>query len=204
MVENGSFDIDGSDLIRDWIHKIRPGRALDLGSGDGEQSLWLARQGFHVDAVENQAQCWKYYKRYTPQDDVHLFRLDLIEFEYHRAHYDLVLASAVLHFLRPSILPEITQKLIQTLAPGGYLVAEVFTLDDPGKHALDMAGEAEVEPNTFPIDAHPGVIHFFSPGELERWFSTLQILEYDEFRRSAPHSSYGYRSGASLVARREL
>jgi SAM-dependent methyltransferase len=34
------------------VEKMRPGRALDLGCGEGRNSLWLAQQGFQVTAVD--------------------------------------------------------------------------------------------------------------------------------------------------------
>jgi SAM-dependent methyltransferase len=34
------------------IGSLRPGRALDLGAGDGRNATWLARQGWHVTAVD--------------------------------------------------------------------------------------------------------------------------------------------------------
>src|SRR5699024_9963412 len=33
------------------IAKVSPGRALDLGSGEGGDAVWLARSGWHVTAV---------------------------------------------------------------------------------------------------------------------------------------------------------
>jgi SAM-dependent methyltransferase len=36
----------------DEIESLRPGRALDLGAGDGRNATWLARQGWQVTAVD--------------------------------------------------------------------------------------------------------------------------------------------------------
>ncbi|MDR3544382.1 MAG: class I SAM-dependent methyltransferase [Candidatus Limnocylindrales bacterium] len=36
----------------DEIGSLRPGRALDLGAGDGRNATWLARQGWQVTAVD--------------------------------------------------------------------------------------------------------------------------------------------------------
>ena len=36
----------------DEIGALRPGRALDLGAGDGRNAIWLASQGWHVTAVD--------------------------------------------------------------------------------------------------------------------------------------------------------
>src|SRR5674476_1276887 len=34
------------------IGSLRPGRALDLGAGDGRNAIWLARHGWQVTAVD--------------------------------------------------------------------------------------------------------------------------------------------------------
>jgi hypothetical protein len=115
--------------------------------------------------------------------------------------YALVLASAVLHFLRPSELWPLADLLAASLVRGGVLVAEVLTVDDLEVSELRAASVPEVEPNTFVVDPPEGVIHFFEAGELRRVFAGLEELEYAEDRRAA-ETEAGYRSGATLVARR--
>jgi SAM-dependent methyltransferase len=45
-----SFEPDPT-LIQE-VGSLRPGRALDLGSGDGRNAVWLASQGWQVTAVD--------------------------------------------------------------------------------------------------------------------------------------------------------
>ena len=45
-----SFEPDPT--LVDEIGSLRPGRALDLGAGDGRNAIWLASQGWHVTAVD--------------------------------------------------------------------------------------------------------------------------------------------------------
>ena len=39
-------------VLVDVVGDLRPGRALDLGCGEGGDAIWLARQGWHVRAVD--------------------------------------------------------------------------------------------------------------------------------------------------------
>lgn len=48
-------DLWGSDpnvFVREVAESLPPGRALDVAAGDGRHTLWLARQGWDVDAVD--------------------------------------------------------------------------------------------------------------------------------------------------------
>jgi hypothetical protein len=118
------------------------------------------------------------------------------------ATYDLIVAQAVLHFLRPTQLWTLADRLVAAIIPGGILMAEVFTTDDPGYKALLASKAIEIEPNTFEAPHPFGLIHYFAPGELRRIFTPLEILEYNESRANDPHCEYGFRAGAYLVAQR--
>ena len=58
----------------------------------------------------------------------------------------------------------------------------------------------QIEPNTFTMPSSEDVIHYFAPGELQRTFSTMDVLFYKEMRRRDLEDPIGYRAGASLVA----
>lgn len=188
--------------LQKWLNNISVGRALDLGAGEGETALWLAEYGFTVDAVERDLRVNKRLKRVCANSSVILHRVDLHAFPLTAATYNLIIAQAVLHFIRPTQLWPLADRIVEALVPGGLLVAEVFTIDDPGFAALKQSGAPEFEPNTFEAPQPIGLIHYFAPGELRRIFAHLEILEYEESRQVDPQSEYGFRAGAHLVAKR--
>ncbi|CAM2011540.1 class I SAM-dependent methyltransferase [Acanthopleuribacter pedis] len=47
---------DPEPLLIEWVAPLSPGRAVDLGAGDGANALWLAQQGWQVTAVDYASQ----------------------------------------------------------------------------------------------------------------------------------------------------
>jgi SAM-dependent methyltransferase len=46
------WDVDPDPFLGGELHGVAPGRALDLGAGEGRTSLWLAERGWQVTAVD--------------------------------------------------------------------------------------------------------------------------------------------------------
>lgn len=190
------------DLLNEWIDSVPVGRALDLGAGAGEAALWVASHGFDVDAVEKDPEVFAQLSSYVAGTTVVPHLIDLMEFPLPQETYQLIIALASLHFLRPTDLWSLADCINQALTPGGVFAAEVFTIDDPGFRALQEINAVQIEPNTFIAPEPVGLIHYFEPGELRSVFSALEVLVYEESRRIDESSVNGYRSGAALLAKR--
>jgi len=191
-----------SNLLEQWINHIPRGRALDIGAGDGDESIWLASEGFKVDAIERSPEMCLRLKDASKGLDISIHPSDIREYEFPEGVYSLVYAGAILHFVKPTDLWYLADRIISSLVYGGFFIAEVFTTDDPGCAVLRSAGAEEIEPNTFISSALDEPIHYFIPGELARTFSPLVIQAYEEARYLDPEDSVGFRSGASIVAKK--
>jgi cyclopropane fatty-acyl-phospholipid synthase-like methyltransferase len=193
-----------SNFLRTWSSKAPLGRALDIGAGVGNQSRWLAANGFKVDAVEVHPDQIETLREAVRGMDVATHRVDICEFDLIPRRYSLIAALAVFHFIPPSQMGPLARRLQESLTPGGLLLAQVFTTDDPGFEQARDNGWEEVEANTFEVDPPANLIHYFEKDELPRLFSQLEVLRYRTERVIAPNSEAGYRAGAALVARRRV
>ncbi len=191
-----------SEWLEDWAGKAPKGLALDLGAGEGATARWLAERGFQVEAIERDPALCDRLVSQCRGLQVRVRCEDLREASLAAGTYSLIVAEAVLHFLRPTDLWPLADRLVAALRPGGLLVAEVLTTDDPGCEALRRAGAPEVEPNTFQAPGPVGLLHYFAPDELRRLFAGLEVLEYEESRRLDAAADPPYRAAASLVARK--
>jgi SAM-dependent methyltransferase len=199
-------DLEPDEVLREYLALIPGPRVLDLGMGEGEHALWLASQGFEVEGVDRDRPSVAHaeIRAMRLQLYLHTYLDDILEFPIVPGVYDLILATAVLHFLRPSDLPRLAERMVAGLRPGGLLYATALTTDDPGYALLRETGEPEVEPDTFDLGEPnaPDLLHFFRPNALRQLFPTLDVIHYAEERYLRPDADQGYNAAAVLLARR--
>jgi SAM-dependent methyltransferase len=99
-----------------------PGRALDVGCGEGADALWLARRGWHVTALEVSAVALERAAAHA-QDagaDVSWVHAGLVEAGLPPASFDLVSAQYPALLRTPDAAAE--RALLAAVAPGGVLL----------------------------------------------------------------------------------
>jgi SAM-dependent methyltransferase len=97
----------------------RPGRALDLACGEGQNAIWLAERGWSVLGVDFSTVAIEKARARAEQAsvDVDFVCADLVEHEPERSAYDLVVAL-FLHFLADE-RRLVLGRAAEALAPGG-------------------------------------------------------------------------------------
>lgn len=105
------------------VANVAPGRALDVACGLGHNAIWLASQGWQVDAVDISATGLKIARQSAAASDVHInwIEADLDDWTPDRQLYDLVL---VFRFLDRTTVPQLVRT---ALRPGGWLIYETFS-----------------------------------------------------------------------------
>ena len=100
------------------------GRALDIATGKGRNALFLAEQGFTVDAIDISAVGLQQAQRQAEKQGLtlNLLQADLASFEFPDSAYDLVLN---INFLLRSLVP----KIKNALRPGGYIIFDTYLID---------------------------------------------------------------------------
>jgi tellurite methyltransferase len=139
---------------------LQPGRTLELACGLGHNAIWLAQQGWTVDAVDvspfGLASAATLAQAYAAR--VNWIATDIDEFIPQADAYDLVI---VFRFLDRVRLPEIVQ---QALRSGGTLIYETFTaahINRPDSHMKNTA-------------------YALQPQELPRLFPQFEVVSYAE------------------------
>ncbi len=104
---------------------LEPGRALDVGAGEGADAVWLARQGWKVTAADvSQVALGRAAEHAAaagvPAGAIEWWRADLLETAPSAATYDLV--SAFFFHLEPGPRAKVLSRLADAVAPGGTLL----------------------------------------------------------------------------------
>lgn len=113
---------------------LAPGRALDIGSGEGADVIWLARQGWTVTGLDLSQVALDKSAGHARDlgegiaDRITWRQADLLEWEAEPETYDLV-TSQFIHLPRPTIF-ELQRRLAASVAPGGTLLIVGHHPDD--------------------------------------------------------------------------
>ncbi len=106
-----------SEILKEFFNLAPGKKALDIGAGNGRNSLFLARQGFSVDAVDISEEGLGLFADAHPH--IHQICADLDTFDIPGNRYDLIVN---VKFLNRRIFPYIKEGLRK----GGILIFETF------------------------------------------------------------------------------
>jgi SAM-dependent methyltransferase len=161
---SGEFDPPDapSPLVERTIGSLPEGRALDVATGTGRNALFLAEQGYEVDAVDISDEALAIARERADERSlsVNWTRGDLDEHSFPENAYDVVTMSFYRAFDR---LPDIKE----ALAPGGVLLYE---------HHLRSAESVDRGPST---DRYR-----LRSNDLLRACLDLTVLQYEEATRT--------------------
>lgn len=122
-----AFGTEPNDFLREQVHALpERSRVLCLADGEGRNSVWLAREGHQVTAVDTSRVGLEKAKRLAEDHEVSITTVlaDLAEFPFERDAWDAVV-SIFAHVPVP-VRQRAHSALAWTLRPGGVLVLEAY------------------------------------------------------------------------------
>lgn len=137
-------------MLREYSPIIPKGKTLDLGMGEGRNSIFLAKAGFEVEGIdilqEDVGRCLEIAK----QEGVKVKAIvgDFRNIDIPKNKYALIVCAWSLNFLKKSESQEIFSKIKKGIKRGGSIYIGVLSTDDPGCKRLKSTLE-ELEENTF-------------------------------------------------------
>lgn len=109
---------------------LPPGRALDLGTGEGRNAVWLASRGWHVTAVDFSPVALAKAAKLAEKHGVTVewAEADLLTYQPAKGAYDLVLLAYI--HLRPADMAAVLAAASGALAAGGTLLVIGHDVDN--------------------------------------------------------------------------
>jgi len=106
-------------------------KALDIGCGNGRNSIYLAKQGFDVIGIDisNQSISWT-KELSTDYTDKLIFKCQsLFEFEAEPESFDFINDSGCFHHIKPHRRSQYFESVLKYLKDDGYFLMTCFNLD---------------------------------------------------------------------------
>jgi len=144
-------------------------KLLDLGCGQGRDSLYFSGLGYAVTAVDYSSQALAFIK----DKNITLVQQDLRSLDFPENSFDIVYSNLVFHCLKSEELPFIFSEIYQLLVPGGFFFFAMKKKDDKNY------GQGEkIADETF---VYKGVTRYFIPrNKLEMLLEDFNILKIEE------------------------
>lgn len=168
------------------------GIGLDLGAGKGNETIFLARLGLQMTAVDISRLAINRLKERASELNltIRTFRQDMLQFSIHPDSYDLICSFWSLIFLSPKKIAELASSIAAGLKPSGLFACAVYTEQDPGFFAAQRRLKTQGARHFITHDG--GHLYFFSQGELRSFFPDLKVIYYAEgdsldYNYSSPH-----------------
>ncbi|HPY99296.1 MAG TPA: methyltransferase domain-containing protein [bacterium] len=132
---NVSEDIKPSQILSlIWRNFLPNSKILDLGCGQGTDSLFLSKNGFWVTAIDSSdiaIDQIKIKKDKFKLDNLELICGDINNFNIEKNKYQVIICRNVLNFLDKDKSLKILNNLQNNIQKDSYIIIEVFTKNDP-------------------------------------------------------------------------
>ncbi|MDW7659088.1 MAG: methyltransferase domain-containing protein, partial [Bacillota bacterium] len=176
------------DVAAFYQNLAKHAHILDVGCGEGRNSIFLAEQGHRVDSFDISVAGIDKAKFLAAQKglEVNFFVCDLGKFSFDKV-YDAILSHGVLHLPEKDTRDRFIESAQEHTKPGGYNIIGIFT-------------------NRLPAtpDNAPFTKSLFNVGELPDKYKGWDILSHEEstFKDSHPGSVSHEHAYERIIARK--
>jgi SAM-dependent methyltransferase len=163
---------------------FKSGKILDIGCGNGRNSMYLAKKGFQVDGIDfSQTSIeWASQEAQENSINVNFINKSIFDFEASDSSYDYIYDSGCLHHIKPHRRSQYINKVVGLLKDGGYFGLTCFNLKG-GANISDYDVYRD-----FSMHGGLGFSKSKLTAILEPYFS---ILEFREMKEIKDNSMFG-------------
>lgn len=169
----------------EWIKKLKGNRILDLGCGEGKDSIFFAKNGYEVFSLDCSEKAIKSLEenvvRNNVQELVHPLLYDISKnLKFEDEIFDIVFAHLSLHYFDDKITNKIFAEIRRVLKVGGFLFVRVKSTEDP------LYGKGKkIDEDMFEL-GH--IRHFFSKDYLINKAKGFKILSIKQTKEKSDYA----------------
>lgn len=165
--------------LKRYLNLVPGKEVLDLGIGQGRNSIPLTELGFNITGVDYSTKCLEICKNTC--NKLNLVKSDIRTFDIEKDKHDMILSGYVLHFLHKNDSYQIIKNIKNNLKNNGIVYISVFSLEDPRFNKPSTSSDFEILDN---IILHNKVndtyVSFFSKDEVLNLFSDFKTIFVSE------------------------
>lgn len=155
-----------SKEVEELTAKLSKGSSiLDIACGDGRHAVFLAQNGFQVDAFDISHNGIDKLKRIATENDIKLnaWVEDVRNFKFIK-EYDVIISHGLFQFIKKDLREKVISDMKEHTKTGGYNILAVFT------NTLEL-----------PEDLAPHMIGVFKEGEIREYYKDWIIEDFQSY-----------------------
>ena len=156
---------------------------LDIGCGEGADSVFFANEGFHVDAIDNNNLYLKRLRAFTKDNhisNISIQNCDVISYQYPQNYYDVINCLLVGCCMKRSEFENMLLSIKQAVKSKGVIIMSLRNYLDPKLEEYSST-EKMIEPNTYLKKEDCCEIRYFiEKGRLREVFKDFKVVYYYE------------------------
>ncbi len=193
-------------LARKALAYLKSGKQLlDAGCGEGADSVFYAKNGFHVIAIDNNEiylNRLRAFRKDNNLSNISVRLRDVISYRYPLNSYDVINCLLVGCCMRKSDFENMLVPLKQSLKPEGIIIMSLRNYLDP-EFKEYFGTEKMIEPNTYRKRGDCCKIRYFiEKGRLRELLSDFEILYYYEGLSPDKYGETSKHGDSYIICRR--
>lgn len=171
-------------------NKLEVGTALDSGAGNFRNSVYLAKLGYQVVAVENAVAAIEIGEKQARAEHV-TDKISVVAqslgdpLPFPDDEFDLVIDMMTLHLLDRTERGMYCSEVVRLLKPGGHFVFYTIAAESPAAQEL-IQKHPGPEPNSYVIPQSGMIEKSFTRRELTEMFPSLEVIKLEEKTEFTP------------------
>jgi len=181
------------------------GRLLDVGCGEGADSVYFAKKGFHVTAIDGNESYLDRLRVYVADNGytgISIKHGDVISYPYPKNYFDVINCLLVGCCMKRSEFEMLVVTVKQTIRRSGIIIMSLRNYLDE-EFAEYACSEKMIEPNTFRKKEDCCKIRYFiEKNRLRESFSDFEILYYYEGYAPDKYQEVEHHGDSYIICRK--